>query len=82
MSITDLSPSKPPMSVDLTADAPCDTAEPPEVGHDGEHDDTKGDRFCALRETPGREDEVIEHVGCHEDGKVEGRELIRFRRCV
>jgi hypothetical protein len=25
---------------------------------------------------------VVEHVGCHEDGKVERRELVRVRRCV
>jgi hypothetical protein len=23
---------------------------------------------------------VVEHVGCHEDGKVERRELVRVRR--
>jgi hypothetical protein len=82
MSITDLSPSKSPMVVDRTTDAPRDAAEPPEVGDDGEHDEAKDDRFCALGQTPGREDEVVEHVGSHEDGKVERRELIRVRRCV
>ncbi len=82
MFITDLSPFQSPMIVDRTVDAPRDTAEPPEVGDDGEHDEAKDDRFCALGETPGREDEVVEHVGCHEDGKVECRELARVRRCV
>ncbi len=68
------------MVVDRTADAPRDAAEPPEVGDDGEHDEPKDDRFCALGQTPGREDEVIEHVSCHEDGKVERRELVQVRR--
>jgi hypothetical protein len=80
ISITDLSPSNSPMVVDRTVDAPCDAAEPPEVGDDGEHDNAKDDRFCALGQTPGREDEVVEHVGSHEDGKVERRELVRIRR--
>jgi len=61
---------------DRTVDAPCDAAEPPEVGDDGERDDTKGNRFCALGEIPGPEYEVVEHVGCHEDGKVERREIV------
>ena len=82
ISITDLSPSKSPMIVNRTTHAPCDAAEPPEVGDDAEHDEAKDDRFCALGETPGREDEVVEHVGCHEDGKVERRELVRVHRCV
>lgn len=82
MSITNLSPSKPPMVVDRTADAPCDTAEPPEVSDDGERDDAKDDRFCALGETSGREDEVVEHVGSHENGKVERRELVQVCRYV
>jgi hypothetical protein len=70
------------MVVDRTAHTPCDAAEPPEVGDDSEHDEAKDDRFCALGKTPGREDEVVEHVGCHEDGKVERRELVRVRRRV
>jgi hypothetical protein len=70
------------MVVDRTADAPCDATEPPEIGDDGEHDDAKDDRLCALGETPGRKDKVVEHVGSHEDGKVESRELVRVRRCV
>ena len=82
MSITDLSPSKSPMVVDRTADAPCDTAEPPEIGDDSEHNEAKDNRFRALGETPGREDEVVEHVGSHENGKVESRELVRVCRCV
>jgi hypothetical protein len=77
MSITNLSPLKSPMVIDGTVDAPCDATEPPEVGDDGERNDAKGDRFCALGETPGGENEVIEHVGCHEDGKVERRELVQ-----
>ena len=81
-SITDLSPSESPMVINWTADAPRDATEPPEVGDDGEHDEAKDDRLCALRETPGREDKVIEHVCCHEDGKIERRELVRVRRCV
>jgi hypothetical protein len=82
MPITDLSPSKSPMVVDRTAHTPCDAAEPPEVGDDSEHDEAKDDRFCALGKTPGREDEVVEHVGSHEDGKVQRRELVRVRRRV
>ena len=82
MSITDLSPSNSPMVVDRTVDAPCDAAEPPEVGDDGEHDNAKDNRFCALGQTPGREDEMVEHVGSHKDGKVERRKLVRIRRCV
>lgn len=70
------------MVIDRTADAPCDATEPPEVADDGEHDDAKDDRLCALGETPGREDEVVEHVGSHQDGKVERRELVRVRRYV
>ena len=68
------------MVIDRTADAPCDATEPPEVGDDGKHDEAKDDRFCAFGQTPGREDEVVEHVGSHEDGEVERRELVRVRR--
>jgi len=65
------------MVVDRTVDAPCDATEPPKVDDDDENDEAKDDRFCAFGETPGREDEVVEHVGRHEDGKVERRELVR-----
>jgi hypothetical protein len=70
------------MVVDRAGDTPRNATEPPEVGDDGEHDEAKDYRFCALGETPGREDEVVEHVGCHEDGKVERRELVQVRRHV
>ncbi len=69
------------MIVDRTVDTPCDAAEPPEVADDGKHDEGKHNGFCALGEAPGREDKVVEHVSCHEDGKVERRELVRVRRC-
>src|SRR5216684_1024304 len=78
---TDLSPSESPMVVDRTVHAPCDAAEPPKVGDDGERDDSEDDRFCALGDTPGHKYKVVEHVGCHEDGKVERRELVRVCRC-
>jgi len=64
------------MLVDRPIDAPRDAAEPPEVSDDRESDDGKDDRFCALREATGREYKVVEHVGGHKDGKVEGGELI------
>jgi hypothetical protein len=78
---TNLSPSESPMVVDRTVHAPCDAAEPPKVGDDGEGDDGEDDRFCALGDTPGHKYEVVEHVGCHEDGKVKRRELVRVCRC-
>ena len=68
------------MVVNRAVDAPRDAAEPPKVRDDGKSDDSKDNRFCALREAPGREDKVVEHVGCHEDGKVERWELVRVRR--
>ena len=74
-STTDLSPPKSPMVVDRAIDAPRDATEPPKVGHDGKRNDGKYDRFCALGEAPSREDKVIEHVRCHDDAKIERREL-------
>ena len=68
------------MVVDWPVYAPCDAAEPPKVGDDAEGYDSKYDRFCLLGESPGSEDKVVEHVSCHEDGKVERRELFRIRR--
>ena len=65
------------MVIDRAADAPCDAAEPPEVADDGKDDEAKDDRFCALGQTPCGEDKVVEHVGSHEDGKVERRKLVR-----
>ena len=65
------------MVVDRAVNAPCDAAEPPKVGDDTERDDSEYDRFGLLGESPGREEKVVEHVACHEDGKVERRELVR-----
>ena len=65
------------MVVDRAVNAPCDAAEPPKVGDDTERDDSEYDRFGLLGESPGREEKVVEHVACHEDGKVESRELVR-----
>lgn len=72
---TNLSPPESPIVVDRAVDAPRDGAEPPKVSNDGERNKRKGDRLCAFREAAGREDEVVEHVCGHEDGKVERREL-------
>lgn len=72
---TDLSPAKSPMFVDWAIDAPRDAAEPPKVGDDGNDDERKDDRLCALREAARSEDKVVEHMGGHEDSKVERREL-------
>ena len=72
---TNLSPPESPIVVDRAVDAPRDGAEPPKVGDDGERNKRKGDRLCAFREAAGREDEVVEHVCGHEDGKVERRKL-------
>ena len=63
------------MLVDRTVDAPRDTAEPPEGADDGEDGDAEDDLFCAIGETAGGEDEVIQEVSKHQDGEVEGREL-------
>ena len=72
---THLSPTQAPLIVDRTIDAPRDTTEPPKVRDDPERDEGKDDRLSALREAPSGEDEVVEHVGGHQDGKVERREL-------
>ncbi len=63
------------MVVDRAVDAPRDGAEPPKVCDDGESYQGKDDRLCTLGEAAGGEDEVVEHVGGHEDPKVERREL-------
>ena len=68
------------MVVDRAVDTPRDAAEPPKVGDDGESDEDKDDGLCALGEAAGGEDEVVEQVGGHEDGKVERRELATRRQ--
>ncbi len=72
---THLSPTQSPMFIDGAVDAPRDTTEPPKVGDDRERDDCEEGGLGALREEPSREDEVVEHVRGHQNGKVERREL-------
>ena len=67
------------MVIDRAVHAPRDAAEPPKVAHDCASDDDKDDRLRALREAAGGEHEVVEHVGSHEDAKVERRELVTRR---
>lgn len=70
-----MSPSQSPVLVDGAIDAPRDTAEPPEVRDDRECDNAEEDILGALREEPSGEDEMVEQVRRHKDGKVERREL-------
>ena len=72
-------PLESPVLVDGTVDAPRDTTEPPEGADDGEDGDAEDDLFCAVGETAGGEDEVIQEVAEHQDGEVEGRELPRIK---
>ena len=72
---TYLSPSQSPVLVDGAVDAPRDTTEPPKVRDDGERDEEEEDILGALRDAPGGEDEVVEQVRGHQDGKVECRKL-------
>jgi len=64
------------MVVDRAIDAPRDAAEPPKVCDDGESYQDKDDRLRTLGEAARGEDEVVEHVGGHEDAKVERREVV------
>jgi len=61
--------------VDWAVHSPRDAAEPPKVADDRASDDDKDDRLCTLGEAAGGEDKVVEHVGGHEDAKVERWEL-------
>jgi hypothetical protein len=72
---THLSPSQSPVLVDGAINTPRDTAEPPKVRDDRECDDAEEDILGAFREESSGEDEVVEHVRGHQDGKVERREL-------
>lgn len=76
---TNLSPLEPPMVVDRAVDAPRDATEPPKVCDDGESYRDKDDRLRTLGEAARGEDEVVEHVGGHEDAKVERRELAAWQ---
>ena len=70
-----LSPSQSPVIIYGAIDPPRYLAEPPEVRNDRKRDDSKEDGLGALREATRGEDKVVEYVGCHQNGKVERREL-------
>lgn len=63
------------MFVDRPIDTERETSEPPEGGEDGERGDTEDYPFCAFCQAFGREDEVVEKVSQHKDGKVQRRQL-------
>ena len=64
----------PPVLVDGTVDAPHDTTEPPKVGDNHERDDDEKDILGTPGDAPCGEDQVVENMCGHQDGKVEHRE--------
>ncbi len=63
------------MFVDGPINTEREAPEPPEGGKYGERRDTEDNPFCAFCQAFGREDEVVEKVSQHEDGKVQRRQL-------
>ena len=67
------------MIPDRTVHTPRHPAEPPEVRDDGQGDGGKDDVLRAFAYAFRPEDEVVEEVCEHEDGEVEGWELLGRR---
>lgn len=70
-----LSPSQFSVLIDEAVDAPRNSTEPPRVRKNRECDDDEENILGALQDAASGEDEVVEHVGGHQDSEVERWEL-------